>query len=334
MTDLSARVGCSNDEPAVLQPPEALGVDFPEFESLNAAREHFSVVCYGATAHYRRPFSSQLKDEIRSGFPVDKAYYDKIDRTERSVVRTYALLRVATFILFVCMIALQVAMAAGSAFGQSGLSAFVLASIAAVIFAGLRILIRNAIINNVMEREAERLSHHIFSKIDHIAEDVTTACSKLRDRTGKGGSWPARANAWMIIALWDAKRGEYLDRYSTAAIWCVRTHTKNIEYAALGAKLAVTALAIFALFIDTPLGDNRSMDAMTRLSLSLLFAVQTVFLWHRFGQKPANFWTNAFRKSAGAIENEQDNYPAKMGAVVENLVDEVLSKEFGYSKRP
>jgi hypothetical protein len=331
----------SNTGEAATEPPAEteLTEAFPKFAELNSARAHFADVKYGATTNYHRPFSRQLKDEIFSAFPIDHEYYRMANWAQTKVCLQYIVLRLLTITIFVVVLTFQVAGTAIDVGGQTEVgflrnaltemkkligpfassNLFIYVTTVGLIGFVLRTAIRFVLFNWIMERAAERLSHQIFKKISIITDEVRDACSKARDRTGKGGPWPKRANAWIVIALWNAKRAEYLDRFSTAVIWCVQTYTKNIEIVTFWLKVGLTGILVGLVKLDIAV-------------VAFLFA-QVFFFWHRLGQKPRNFWTLAFRKSAEDIEEDADNYPSKIGAVVENLVDEVLGGEFGSAGR-
>ena len=322
--------------------------EFPKLEEYEAARKYFAKTDYGATMRYKQPFSNQLKDEIISAFGVDGEIYRKANEVQKKVCIQYAALRVVTLGVFLATLLIQLSGLAGQPIEDAPISKtayrfaenlqalvngdlILLLIITAIGAFALRWGIRWAFLDKTIEIEAERLSHKIFTYIDSVSEDVTNCCSKARDRTGRGGIWPKRANAWVTIALWNAKRAEYLDRYATTIIWCVRTYTKAIERISQAVKVIATIVAISAVaFGAGPIGEYfGELSLNERISFGLLLGFQTFALWLFLPRKPADFWTLSFRKSATAHHEIEDNYPAKLGRVVENLVDEVLRKEFG-----
>lgn len=174
-----------------------------------------------------------------------------------------------------------------------------------------------------IERKAERLSYDVFKRIDDISTNVTDACLKSRNRKGRG-EWSERARDWIVVAIWNAKRGEYLDRFITTTIWAVRTYIVLAEIAAAALKVGVSLFAASIVFN----GDTSAAFAGS-IGLGAALAAQAIFIWMLWGRKPDDFWTRVFRAYAAEHEDHADAYSDKIASVVENLVHEALGKEFG-----
>jgi hypothetical protein len=315
---------------------------FPAQAELDAAIAHFRSGSVGAPQKYLRPFTRQLKSDTALRFPIDQAYFDRANAVQRQVVGSYLRLRMTTLVLYALLVLIQAsAFLAGFGSQQStpgdpdpakplgsflaalplppevGAASLIL--ISAVAFFGLRIATRRLWFRE-LSRDAHQLSFEVFKRLDDINTRVTEVCAHVRDRVGEGGSWSERARKWLTIALWNAKRGEYLDRFITTVIWKVQTSIQDIEILFLCIKLALAVAATLAVARNAPLA---------ALPFGLLLLSQAYFLWHRLGRQPADFWTIQFRKSAPEDDHGKETYVDKISRVVENLVHEALSKEFG-----
>ena len=312
--------------------PDAVKGDdggFPPNDILLAARMHFQIGKIGAPQKYERPFTRQLKNDTRLQFPVDERYYALAEKAQSDVLARYLSLQVIEVSMLALLVAIQALLFApdrlmGSLdlpFLKNLTWPWALGSgvLAAAIFAALRSFVRWFFFHEI-ERKAERLSFEVFKRIDDINTNVTEACLKSRNRKGRG-EWSERAREWIVVAIWNAKRAEYLDRFITTLIWSVRTYIVNIEIAAVLLKFAVALIAAVYVF--------RRDEAAASFAFCGAILVQTGLLWLVWGRKPADFWTTVFRKSASEHEENVEPYSDKIASVVENLVHEALGKEFG-----
>jgi membrane protein implicated in regulation of membrane protease activity len=121
-----------------------------------------------------------------------------------------------------------------------------------------------------------------------------------------------------------------MDRYITIVIWTVRTYIEQIEAAMFVIKLAVVVTLAFYCLAFLP-QNTTHMIMYAAFVLALL--IQTYVAWHRVDQKPDDFWTKQFRKSASNNSGITETYADKIGKIVENLVDEALAKEWGKSSK-
>ncbi len=316
------------------QPDPARGADagFPPAEILVAARAHFSNSKIGAPEKYEQPFTVQLKNDTRRHFPIDDKYYALAEAAQSSVLLWYLLLQLIEVLLLSALVLVQAALFATDRLPRwlewspmSNIS-FPIAASAAAAAAAAFVLARRSVrwyFFHQIERKAERLSFDVFKRIDDISTNVTDACLKSRNRKGRG-EWSERARDWIVVALWNAKRGEYLDRFITTTIWAVRTYIIHIEVAGAVGKILVSALAAWIAF-----DGSSSAAAVISFAFAAALFAQAVGLWMFWGRKPADFWTRVFRASANEHEEVVEPYTEKVASVVENLVHEALGKEFG-----
>jgi len=330
-------------EPAETQAPPAVGDSYTD--ELAMALEHFSSIIVGSVPVYKTPLSRQMWAGIAEQFPIDAPHFEAAKKTQRRTVIGYGAMRLVTFLIFLVMTTAQIGAFAGAMSGADaveptgGLLGALLAATAALNFSDLQYLLAIPVIGMVglflrsiarritfhlLGIGAERLSHRVFGRLDLIRMRITEAASKTRDRVGKG-EWRERARNWTIIALWNAKRAEYLDRYITVVIWTVRTYISQIEATLMTVKFVIVVVLLLNVL---PLAEGVGGVAWLLL-MALALLAQTCLLWHLLGQKPNDFWTTEFRKAADDDENINETYVHKIGGIVENLVDEVLAKEFG-----
>lgn len=304
----------------------------PPVEILGAAHAHFRDGSIGAPNKYERPFTVQLKNDTRRQFPIDERFYLQAEAAQRSVLRMYVFLQLIEVAMLAALILVQASLFAGSRLPDwlqwlpmANLStpiAFVAGLSVALAGAGLRRGFRWYFFHEI-ERKAERLSYDVFKRIDDISTNVTDACLKSRNRKGRG-EWSERARDWIIVAIWNAKRAEYLDRFITTIIWAVRTYILHVEAAAVTVKFALS-LAIGVAVFDA----STRAAAAGSLGFILGLILQAVIIWLVWGRKPDDFWTRVFRSSANEHEESLEPYADKIASVVENLVHEALGKEFG-----
>ncbi len=317
--------------------------EFAAPDELKAAKDYFSTAAtsIGSIREYTRPFTKQLKKDTELMFPVDWEFYVEASNVQKKVLSLYFALRCITFSLFAVMVCVQLYVF-GHAFifdhtkNEASHIHFELLnneliSIAFIIligisFGGIRLAFRKLFFY-VLKTRARHLSYKIFKRIDDINTRVTETCSKSRDRVG-GGLWRVRAKNWMLIAQWNSRRAEHLDRFITTVIWAIRTYITNLERSFLLLKLIFVTLATWGIFSLLPSSDF-SLSLLGIFWLCLI--IQAWIVWHVFDQQPPFFWTSEFRKSANTDPNAE-NYADKISGVVENLVDEVLGKEFGQSE--
>ena len=327
--------------------------DFPAQDELDDALAHFDTGRVGAPESYRTPFTRQLKDDTAARFDVDKHYFDRADRVQREVIASYFGLRLFTLFLFLVLLIIQVSVFAAMFVSgdliepgewQSNLhtvkiskniigalssndssqlvSGAAIVVVLGAIFFGVRLIVRGVSFY-VLKRRSQELSFLIFTRLDDINTRVTEVCAKVRDRIGKGGDWPARARNWTIIALWHAKRGEYLDRYITTVIWKVRTSIQETE------NFFFWIIKIAASVAAVGLAGSVTQSASVLIIFGIFVFAQSFLPWHYWGMQPADFWEKQFRHSASDDDGAKENYAHKIATVVENLVDEVIAKEFG-----
>ena len=327
---------------------------WPELET---ALAYFCSGVVGAVDSYAAPLSRQHRKDIAIQFPADNKYFDFAEKTQWSVIRGYLYLRIATFTLFFVLTIFQTLAfymsistnatvdGAGFVFNVFGYSLPIVKPVLSLISAGqslpggvipivmvasglfifLRYLVRKVGFY-ILGIRAERLSFDIFTRLDEVSSRVTETCAKARDRVGDG-EWPERARHWTIIALWNARRAEYLDRYITIIIWTVRTYILTIERVFILLKIAVMVAGFFWLFQQI---SGSGVGNQVKVGVfSFFLGLQTYLLWHRAGMRPNDFWTEQFRRSASDTAGIRETYVDKISVLVENLVDEVISKEFG-----
>jgi len=304
------------------------------------AKAHAAEQSFGRVRSILFPFSQQLMAEIRRSFPVDVEIYDAADATRSGVEREYLSLRLGTFALFVIFTLLTYGLAllqlqenprdliANVARALAGVMSppeislpITLAIIAAigVVCAGLRTFWRWALFREI-DHKADAFAHTVSRRYQEVLRRVVTACQNAEQRGGDR-AWPERARRWVRIAVWNGKRGEYLDRYSTTVAWKIRIYLLTVE-AIFWVLKGIVAFAFCAAVIGV--GAN---SLLATLLIAALYLAATGLVWFWLGRRKYDFWTDAFIESMGDYKTQID-YIASVSKVTENLVHHVIANEW------
>lgn len=306
-------------------------------EELIAANEHIRRSQFGVpqNSKYEVPFSRQLRRSIREDFPVDGELYAEADVRERQTLIIYFIMRIVTVTLFgitLFLIALTyrawfagewIFTANPTALGNFGPALALIGSVTMVSYV-LRRIVRFFFFYFMRDR-ARSLSFKFAKRYSDILSRVTDNCYYGRRRLGEG-DWTVRGRNHMKMALWNAKRAEYLDRYVTTIVWLIRVWVLFIEAFFFTIMGLGAAGVIIWVWMDKP--DSSMLAAQFILSLVLL-APLMIYLWVFAGRKSGNFWTEEFRGQIAEQSAEEEHYFDRIGKYVEDLIDESRSKEFG-----
>jgi hypothetical protein len=314
-----------------------LGDDEQEYQW---AKHHAETKVFGRVKDLLFPFSSQLFAEIRNAFGViDKSVYDDADAARAEVERDYATMRLATFALFVVfsffsygLTALHVgATSANPIVGAASVAADIipidhssllltLGVIAAVaIVCGLiRSFVRSTLFREIDHR-TETFAASVFIVYQNALNRVTEACSNAQEI---GQKWPERAVRWVYIAIWHGERSEYLDRYSTATAWKIRTFISNVETASWLAKASLGAVTAYAI-----LGSGLSLSS---IAIVIAYLAIGVLVWFIEGRRSNDFWTDEFTEAiakAVAANKIKTDHKATVAHLAGNLVKGVMANQ-------
>lgn len=332
--------------------PEDLGYDpkDPELavvtgiEELLAANEHIQRTSFGIpqNARYELPFSRQLRRSIREEFPVDRELYQEADKRERQTITIYLMMRIIGVIIFAATLAAFGAIYWGWFNGEVfftdevaspqnfGLAMGLLAGVA-IISWGIRHAVRFFFFYFMRDR-ARALSFKFAKRHSDILSRITENCFYGRRRVGQG-DWTVRGRNHMKMALWNAKRAEYLDRYVTTIVWLIRIWVIYMEtiFLTLMGVASFVLIAWVVEMIQTMTAPH--MGLMTQAIVSFVLLVPTmIYFWVFSGRKGGNFWTEEFRGQIVQQTVDEEHYFDRIGKYVEDLIDESRAKEFGQGK--
>ena len=314
---------------------------FEAQDELDAAERVVKFLEIGRTVGFRLPFSSQLKHDTEAQFPEDAAFYMQATKSQNRVLRSYFFMRVSGIIAFAGFIYAYL-LVASEYFAESMLPAtaalpgmpdkptLLVALAAAIGVAAIGVLIRFTLrylfflgINTT----AHRLGFLINQQISDINTRVTECCAYSQVRRG-AGAWADRGKKWIKVAIWNAKRAEYLDRFSSTVGWLVRLYVTAMELVANAIMIFIGAVAAIKIF---SLGSG-SDPVATFLFIALL-AVTIVWGWIIAFRRSDDFWTQEIRDEIVAAQKSSPHYFDQISSVTENLIEMIVANERNPSSR-
>ncbi|MGV6819686.1 MAG: hypothetical protein ACWA5T_04220 [Parvularcula sp.] len=330
----------------------------PEMESsfqaqheLDAANHVIRIVRFGAVpGRVSFPFSRQLRNSCRVLFPDDCDVYNIADRNKSRAFLLYVLMRLLTLGTFVGILYFLSAVIyqyqygaepAGAVFLFPGwllnligtpslVEALVMALADVASLLAARSIIRHMLFF-VIKDLARRTAFKLYTRHSDIVSRITEHCANSKRRVGEG-AWPERAGKYTKCALWNAKRAEYLDRYSTTVGWLVSYWTTLIELVTNAASLSL----LLGLTVMVATNFFGTMEAPAHQIVIGRYALLAV-VWVGYGvavmqREKSGFWTEAFRSQTADHDDDDEHYFDRIASHIEDLVDEVVSKEFGGRK--
>ena len=214
---------------------------------------------------FRMPYTAQIRDGIRRQNRKDTDVYLWSDRFLTNWTNNYAILRLLTGLLFLMFLLaadwIYDGPRAGSfAFRSSGLSAteYRFLGIAAVglAFLFIRFAARRIFACYFFLPSVRRFGRGVAGVMATSIAGVRDACDRMQHSMASYSDkpWPERAGDWCKIALWHAKRGEDLERYTAAVLWKLRVSLTRYEAVSRLAKglLVMVCLIGFLEASGTP----------------------------------------------------------------------------------
>lgn len=312
-----------------------------------AADAQITVQQFGHVTHYRTPFTTQVRDEIRTAYPCDKDIHDDGDSAELKIVLFYTLLRIVTLLLFAGFLNFAIAIAAIYFTGDyaainvaTGLlsylpapqppnlmSALGLTVVVALGLFFLRVAIRWLVLREIVQR-GEKFAHNVSQRYSDVLTRLSDNANGIFDRTNKC-RWQRSAELFAKAALWNAKRAEYIDRYTTNIAWRNRWFFLRLEFVSFGIKAVLAAGACYFIFAGFEF--SGSIDTQQNLIEKLSFCgviIATLLIgWGYVFRKRGDFWTAAFTKEIKLQSAPQSHYYNMLPRIVANLVALAQSNE-------
>ena len=307
---------------------------FDAVAELQHALAHAREFNFGRTRHTLRPLSKQVFDEVRSLFPIDKPAFDEADKLKSKITRRTLQLRACTMGVF-CLWVMAVAVLTHSFLDARGVQWTFLTSFPAGVVAYIGWLLAISILATAARRGIRawffmsihqatgQFSHDLDSRWDDVNTRVTDCCLEAQSR-GKG--WALRSKLYLIIAVWNSKRAEYLDRYTTVLGWKINDIVRRIEQVATSAKALIAAALILTVLgrvaADAELQTLRILAAIA--ALLLVVPITTIWGFLLFGRVPNDKWTEVLRSDIAKSESTHKHNFLKLGELVENLARTIL----------
>ncbi|MEL6371579.1 MAG: hypothetical protein AAFR03_12775 [Pseudomonadota bacterium] len=318
---------------------------------LDSANQMIRANEVGRTAGFVFPFSSQLKRDTARQFEADKLFYRTATKTQFKVLAYYFGMRASGLAAFfgflycfdlfarhyflgaeavVMMPNLVEQVFAGSPLGST-LTALAAVALASII---VRYFLR-VIFFLFIDVQAHQLSFHIKQRVSDIVSRITECCAYSQVRRGNG-LWSSRGKNWIKVAIWNAKRAEYLDRFASTITWLIQFYVNlmewiaNVVMVAASTWVAAHIVTRYHLFSDVEAVRGSTFDGIIMaVILGLTVFIGWIFLFRRKG----DFWTEKFRTELVEAETAAPHYFDQVSSVVENLIEMVVANERNSASR-
>lgn len=311
---------------------------------------------FGTVERRIRPLSRQLRQDIKASFPIDRPFYDDLDsrsfKVSRYLVVAYTINTVVLFAVVKVLAGLLVpwivsldgspGMAAdytpnvvelwfwqfgdgalNPAWALQDLRAFLPVAIGTVLGAALlvrwvfRIWLLSEINQNInyIEVETKRLHGDMLAA-------VGTRLKQINDARTQRKGWPACARQYLILALWQTKRAEYFDRYSTVFDWKLQQFFERSEIGFVVLQWAVM-LPVFVAMAERIMA---ATGAWPGFAFWVAFGLFAVFYYAAFfvtGRRTNDTWG----KRIGNSIDHQEHPFLDVATTVEGLIQNIKDVE-------
>ncbi|MBL4616330.1 MAG: hypothetical protein JKY46_01410 [Robiginitomaculum sp.] len=328
-------------------------------ELCHGAKEHAALADlqsetdnFARVKKYVTPFSRQIKEECRSSFSNDTKVYDAADKSQLRIEKIYFGLRLITLLTFSVYVytiinALLYFVSHGEIrdFIPGGAAAFlprfnggellyfsaflVLVSLS---FTFLRFLLRGAA-HYELTRCTESFAHNVAMRHSDIAERMRLCAGNIFVREGRLKdmeiSWEDSVTLWTKAALWNAKRAEYLDRYSTTVSWKIRLFIKRLETTTFFVKSAIVIASsywIYTSVMNESFIHNSTAPAL--ISIALMF-LTLVLGWGYYFHWKDDFLIKEFLEKAKLEYSSETHYYNYISSRLAATAVDIEKREFG-----
>lgn len=229
-------------------------------------------------------FSRQLKSEIRASFGIDKKFFAEADAAQFVVFRNVVAQRLIALIALVALLLLPSTVEEAAWFG--------------VVYVGA--LLGSYLVEGfISERRVRSLTAKLIQRYQNILGALHQACAQIGSRPELAREIEMSGN-WCKIALWQAKRAEYFDRYQTTVFWKIRSGIRTTSWAYLSAVMVISAgWAWFQLGGNAP-ASSPMENAAT------IFAIQSAVAalgWLAADFRKDDKWTDFLANAAKEVES-------------------------------
>jgi len=331
--------------------------DFEAMQDLEAASTLMRRNLFGGVAKIRLPFSTQLLTEIENAFPVDGDMFKAVAQSHREYRRGYQAAFVLGTIVFGALLAVWVAFASeyltlvldAAAFQSMGhapwfftdegapnligltfggpLWLYALLFFIAIACAGIaaRFLLRFLLLREI-GNNARDLDNTITQRYELILARVLESCSKISSARSKD-HWSRRAHHWSIVAQWNAKRAEYIDRYFSTIGWKIWLFNTVWELLYAGLRLALIVAA--HIWLLAALNERLPDQAQSTLYLIVfgagaVFTAYAAYFWFFWDRKANTTWGDVAAANVKATERGHVHEWERLAEAVETLVKTIM----------
>lgn len=316
---------------------------------------------FGAVQETVRPLSVQFRKEIRTTFPIDAAFYEDLDRRQGELRRNLLTVYLVGTLVLSLMVLLSGAVIVPflMSFGSSeAVAAYELrffdrifwtktdgeivsdwrvgldvlsVPLALLSVFGLALIIRwlariwlLAEINqsvSYIALETKRVNGDMLANVGTRLKQVTDA-RLLKER------WVEHAKQYMILALWQTKRAEYFDRYSTVFDWKLEHFFERSERAFVTIQLAISFF-IFYLMTRTVEAHDVAVAWLPFGVILMAFGIYYYLGWYVAGRETNDTWGKQIGGDVDEAQADQEHPFQDVAQTVAVLIQTIKNSERG-----
>lgn len=297
------------------------------------------------------PFSRQLKKDIELHFSIDTAIFEETNRIQTGIFSMYIALRLSTFVLFLAwlyVVGASIAAARGievhpmwlmhtiQSFGP------IVTSVGSLMLLGVARLLLRRIYFWVVGLQVDTWASHVIKCHGDIVNRIQTCCNRILMRPKDAREYPDLAKNWAKVALFNAKRVEYLDRHSTTAMWKINRNLFWIEQTFR--IMNIVAVLTLLTFIWSPTLHNSLPHAWGLrvppllpaqfpnfdLGLTALVLVGGYIVWELVDRKRNDLWGRKFVERFNEAHVPREHYFEQIGNTVLAIVSQLIARDLNH----
>lgn len=315
------------------------------------------------------PFTKQLLNEIRQAYPIDMDVYEKVDesfKNVKSLGRSLAWLDFGLgLVLFsfvtVLLMPVLIVITGGSipdsasvclapvAFDWAPCTSVNLIEVknaieplntlkyiiylvlpaltSMLVFVPFRNFCRNQS-KEKMNTNATTLMRLFEKRTSEIDSSVHDNCTQIQYARSMD-NWPKRAHAWSLIAQWNTRRAEYIDRYYSTIRWKQEWYFSVIENVQFCARIFFSLAVFTTLFTATHFlsGSNVFSSFLLSLVIAVIIFVYQYWVWFLPSRVSNEYWG---KEAAGSDESNKETSShvySHLAREVEILVKTIMDNQ-------
>lgn len=293
------------------------------------------------------PFSQQLKNDIELHFSIDSRIFTETNSIQFGIYWKYILLRSLTFGLFLCwltVVAAAVMSAHEVSFQPVWLANLIErydpfpVAICALLAAGLLRLVFRQIYFWVVGLQVDTWASHVIRNHADIVNRIQTCCTRILTRTHISRDYPLAAKNWMKVALFNAKRVEYLDRHTTTTKWKINQNLVEIEcwfrafkaLSLLGLLFYVWSPTIHQSASWVPALLPGPQMSLTDAGFSIVVVFGTILVFDYLGRQSNDLWGQKFVERFNEAHVPKEHYFEQLGNTVLAIVSQLIARDLNH----